>query len=234
MQTKTHLLVVEDERRIARILELELKHEGYTVSLFYNGLDAWEALQKEPCDLLLLDVMLPGLSGIELLRRVRNRGDMTPVIMLTARDAVVDKVTGLDLGANDYVTKPFEIEELLARIRACLRQVDTTAQAESMTPTLKAGPISVDTASHEVTVDGEKIVLTHREYTLLCCLLEHKNQVLSREQLLEHVWGYDFYGETNIVDVYIRYLRNKMDKPLGLKLIHTVRGAGYMLKEQTT
>ncbi|MBM7840827.1 DNA-binding response OmpR family regulator [Alkalihalobacillus xiaoxiensis] len=230
MKTKSHLLVVEDEPRIARVLELELTHEGYTVTIFKNGLEAWEALQENTFDLLLLDVMLPGLSGIELLRRVRSRDDFTPVIMLTARDATVDKVTGLDLGANDYMTKPFEIEELLARIRACLRQ---TAAANPAKPAvrLEVGPLSVDTASHDVRIDENPVSLTNREYTLLCCLLEHPNQVLSREQLLEHVWGYDFYGETNIVDVYIRYLRNKLEKPFGYSFIQTVRGAGYMLKE---
>lgn len=150
--------------------------------------------------------------------------------MLTARDATVDKVTGLDLGANDYMTKPFEIEELLARIRACLRQ---TAAANPSKPAvrLEVGPLTVDTASHDVRIDENPVSLTNREYTLLCCLLEHPNQVLSREQLLEHVWGYDFYGETNIVDVYIRYLRNKLEKPFAYSFIQTVRGAGYMLKE---
>lgn len=232
METKSHLLVVEDERRIARVLELELTHEGYSVTIFHNGFDAWEALQLEQFDLLLLDVMLPGLSGIELLRRVRSREDKTPIIMLTARDATVDKVTGLDLGANDYITKPFEIEELLARIRVCLRQLETSIKAPTKS-TLVAGVLVVDTAAHEVQVQGNIVSLTNREYTLLCCLLEHSNQVLSREQLLEHVWGYDFYGETNIVDVYIRYLRNKIEKPFDLKFIQTVRGAGYMLKEQS-
>lgn len=161
MKTKSHLLVVEDEPRIARVLELELTHEGYTVTIFKNGLEAWEALQENTFDLLLLGVMLPGLSGIELLRRVRSRDDFTPVIMLTARDATVDKVTGLDLGANDYMTKPFEIEELLARIRACLRQ---TAAANPAKPAvrLEVGPLTVDTASHDVRIDENPVSLTNR------------------------------------------------------------------------
>ncbi|KQL57197.1 MULTISPECIES: response regulator transcription factor [Bacillaceae] len=233
MERKSHILVVEDEHRIARVLQLELTHEGYTTTVFHNGFDAWEALQSQSFDLLLLDVMLPGLSGIELVRRVRSRDDSTPIIMLTARDATVDKVTGLDLGANDYMTKPFEIEELLARIRVSLRHAHLAAKPSSSS-LLTAGSLRVDTASHEVHVKGNEVSLTNREYTLLCCLLEHQHQVLSREQLLERVWGYDFYGETNIVDVYIRYLRNKIEKPFGSAFIHTVRGAGYMLKESSS
>ncbi|MFB4211609.1 response regulator transcription factor [Shouchella sp. JSM 1781072] len=232
MEKKSHILVVEDEQRIARVLQLELTYEGYTTTIVHDGLDAWQTLQAQSFDLLLLDVMLPNLSGIELLRRVRSRGDATPVIMLTARDATVDKVTGLDLGANDYMTKPFEIEELLARIRVSLRQAPI-AKKHSSRSLLTAGSLHVDTASHDVHVENKHVALTNREYTLLCYLLEHPNQVLSRDQLLENVWGYDFYGETNVVDVYIRYLRNKLEKPFGLSFIQTVRGAGYMFKESS-
>lgn len=225
-----NLLIVEDEENIARILKLELEYEGYKTENVYDGKTAWELLQNQSWALVILDVMLPKLSGMEILRRMRDRGDLTPVIMLTARDNVVDKVTGLDQGANDYVTKPFEIEELLARIRAHLRQ-ETVASKEQQAM-LKAGDLEINTASREVTRAGIDITLTAREYELLFFLLNNQNQVLSREQLLEHVWGFDYAGETNIVDVYVRYLRQKIDKNFDSKLLHTVRGAGYMLKEQ--
>ncbi len=180
-------------------------------------------------DLILLDIMLPALSGMEVLRRVR-RESQVPVIMLTARDTVVDKVSGLDMGADDYITKPFAIEELLARIRAALRKHPAQAVAEER-QLLRAKGLSMDPERHEVTVDGQHVELTRREFDLLRYLLENKEKVISRESLLDNVWGFDFVGETNAVDVYIRFLRSKIDERFGMKLIHTVRGVGYVIRE---
>lgn len=220
---KQRILIVEDEERIARVLELELEHEGYETKKVLDGLDGLSAFRAEAFDLVLLDVMLPGLDGMGVLRRIRQGSDV-PVIMLTAKDEVTDKVNGLDLGASDYVTKPFDMDELLARIRAALRK---TAQSAS----LSAADLTINEESREVTRNGQPIELTPREYDLLVCLLKNKRHVLSREQLLDSVWGYDYYGDTNVVDVYIRYVRNKVDKPFETSLIHTVRGVGYVLKE---
>lgn len=221
------ILIVEDEEKLARFIELELLHEGYAVEKAADGRDGLEKAQAGGVDLVLLDVMLPGMSGMELLRRLRRASDV-PVIMVTARDAVMDKVTGLDTGADDYITKPFEIEELLARIRAALRKRGGVAQgAESLT----CGALVLDPARHTVAYNGAPIELTHREFTLLQMLMENQSIVLTRDQILEHVWGYDFMGETNVVDVYIRYLRAKIDDAFGVKLIHTVRGVGYVLRK---
>lgn len=221
------ILIVEDEEKLARFIELELLHEGYAVEKAADGRDGLEKAQAGGVDLVLLDVMLPGMSGMELLRRLRRASDV-PVIMVTARDAVMDKVTGLDTGADDYITKPFEIEELLARIRAALRKRGGAAQgAESLT----CGALVLDPARHTVAYNGAPIELTHREFTLLQMLMENQSIVLTRDQILEHVWGYDFMGETNVVDVYIRYLRAKIDDAFGVKLIHTVRGVGYVLRK---
>ncbi|MCM2674999.1 response regulator transcription factor [Alkalicoccobacillus plakortidis] len=231
MPDDKRILIVEDEEKIARILKLELEYEGYQTETAHEGITAWELLQSQSWALVILDVMLPGLSGMELLRRMRDRKDQTPVIMLTARDNVVDKVSGLDQGANDYVTKPFEIEELLARIRANLRQLPSSQQKEDES-LLNIADLEVHTASREVTRAGLEVTLTAREYDLLVFLLHNPNQVLTRDQLLQHVWGFDYIGDTNIVDVYIRYLRQKMDKDFEPKLLHTVRGAGYMLKDR--
>ena len=221
------ILIVEDEEKLARFIELELLHEGYAVEKAADGRDGLEKAQAGGVDLVLLDVMLPGMSGMELLRRLRRASDV-PVIMVTARDAVMDKVTGLDMGADDYITKPFEIEELLARIRAALRKRGGAAQgAEGLT----CGALALDPARHTVAYNGAPIELTHREFTLLQMLMENQSIVLTRDQILEHVWGYDFMGETNVVDVYIRYLRAKIDDAFGVKLIHTVRGVGYVLRK---
>ena len=200
------ILIIEDEASLARFVELELVHEGYQVEKSPDGRDGLEKLESGAYDLALLDIMLPGLNGLEVLRRARRTVD-TPVIMLTARDSVMDKVTGLDMGAEDYITKPFEIEELLARIRAALRRRE-------------ASPLG----------NGHPIELTHREFTLLKVLMENQGIVMSRSSLMERVWGYDYMGETNIVDVYVRYLRGKIDDVYGVKLIHTVRGVGYVLR----
>jgi len=221
------ILLIEDEEKIARFTELELVHEGYEVAKAFNGRDGLEAALSGRYDLVLLDVMLPELNGLEVLRRLRRESDM-PVIMLTARDAVMDKVSGLDAGADDYITKPFAIEELLARVRVALKKHGGRI---SYTNKLTAGPVTVDTDRHEVTCCGQNIDLTHREYELLRVLLENKNIVMDREKLMNQVCGYDYIGETNIIDVYVRYIRSKIDDRFGIHFIHTVRGVGYVIKE---
>ena len=222
------ILLVEDEEKLARMVELELRYEGYQVHKSFDGRSGLERALSGEYDLVLLDIMLPQLSGMEVLRRLRKEGVQLPVIMLTARDSVVDKVSGLDSGADDYITKPFAIEELLARIRAALRK----RPAAQETPRLTCGPLVMDVERHEVTVKGTEVELTRREFDLLRCLLEHKEKVLTREALLDHVWGFDFAGETNAVDVYIRFLRSKIDEKFGVKIIHTVRGVGYVIREE--
>ncbi len=222
------ILIIEDEERIARFTELELVHEGYTVEKRADGRSGLEAAESGAFDCILLDIMLPGLNGLEVLRRLR-KSSAVPVIMLTARDAVMDKVSGLDMGADDYVTKPFAIEELLARIRLVMRKKESTAQSAAE---LTAGVLTMNTERREVSFNGRPVELTAREFTLLKVLLENKNIILSRESLLEKVWGYDYMGETNIVDVYVRYLRSKLDDVYGVKLISTVRGVGYGIKEE--
>lgn len=219
------ILLVEDEGKLARMVEMELKYEGYQVEKALDGRRGLELALDGSFDLVLLDIMLPQLSGMEVLRRESQ----VPVIMLTARDSVVDKVAGLDSGADDYITKPFAIEELLARIRAALR--NKGSQGAQSVP-LSAGPLVMDVDKHQVTVRGQSVELTKKEFDLLRHLLENKGRVLTRETLLDAVWGFDFVGETNSVDVYIRFLRSKLDDAFGLKLIHTVRGVGYVIKEE--
>ena len=221
------ILLVEDEEKLARMVEMELKYEGYEVEKELDGRRGLDLALSGGFDLVLLDIMLPQLSGMEVLRRLR-RESQVPVIMLTARDSVVDKVAGLDSGADDYITKPFAIEELLARIRAALR--NKNGQNAQNVP-LAAGPLVMDGDKHQVQVRGQSVELTKKEFDLLHCLLENKGRVLTRETLLDAVWGFDFVGETNSVDVYIRFLRSKLDDAFGLKLIHTVRGVGYVIKE---
>lgn len=229
---KGTILVVEDEEKIARVLELELEYEGYSVTKVMDGLEALEAYRTGSWDLILLDVMLPGISGIEFLRRIRKHDLNTPVILLTAKSSVEDKVSGLDLGANDYITKPFQIEELLARIRAAFRIKHVEQpQIEDSSDLLRFADLSINQKSREVLRAGESIELTPREFDLLVYLMVHKRQVLSRDQILEAVWGYDFFGDTNVVDVYIRYVRKKIDLPHLPSLIQTVRGIGYVMKE---
>ncbi|MBW5471190.1 MULTISPECIES: response regulator transcription factor [Brevibacillus] len=223
------ILIVEDEEKIARVIQLELEYEGYESEIAKTGLEALEQYNQGGWNLILLDVLLPGLSGIEVLRRIRVKDSATPVILLTARNAVVDKVNGLDQGANDYITKPFEIEELLARIRSCLRLSQMTRQVETSSK-VEVADLSLDEKSREVTRGSSQIELTPREFDLLLYLMQNKNQVLNREQILTHVWGFDYFGDTNVVDVYIRYLRKKVDQGYETPLLHTVRGVGYMLK----
>ncbi len=223
------ILIVEDEARIARFVELELTHEGYAIDKAADGRMGLDMALRGDYDLILLDVMLPGLNGLEVLRRLRN-DSRTPVILLTARDSVADKVGGLDMGANDYVTKPFAIEELLARIRVVLRSSESDRAGVRET-VLRCGELALDPARHTVTFRDEAVNLTYKEFLLLQTLMENRSIVLSRDALLEKVWGFDYMGETNVVDVYIRYLRQKLDDRYGVKLIHTVRGVGYVVKE---
>lgn len=226
------ILLVEDEEKLARMVELELKYEGYEVTKAFDGRTGLEQALSGQFDLVLLDIMLPALNGMEVLRRLRKESNV-PVIMLTARDTVMDKVSGLDAGADDYITKPFAIEELLARIRAALRnKAEAVAETAQSGQVLRVGGLTLDRDRHQVTVDGTEVELTRREFDLLSYLMEHKEKVVTREMLLDNVWGFDFVGETNTVDVYIRFLRTKIDEPFGRKLIHTVRGVGYVLKEE--
>ena len=224
------VFIIEDEEKIARFIELELAYEGYTVTKEQDGRRGLELAIEGDFDLLLLDIMLPGLNGIEVLRRLRKVKPDLPIIMLTARDAVMDKVGGLDMGANDYITKPFAIEELLARIRVVLRGKEPEKN-QGVTGALHFGELSLCPNRHEVRFGGEEIPLTSREFTLLKTLLENKNIVLGRDTLLERVWGYDYMGETNVVDVYIRYLRTKIDERFSVKMIQTIRGVGYVIKD---
>lgn len=221
------ILLVEDEEKIARFIELELLHEGYEVEKTYNGREGLLLAQSGAFNLVLLDIMLPELNGLEVLRRLRRESDV-PVIMLTARDAVMDKVSGLDAGADDYITKPFAIEELLARIRVALKKRTLTAVK---TRQMEVNGVCMDLDRHEVTCKGEIVDLNHREYELLRVLMENKNVVLNRDQLINQVCGYDYYGETNIIDVYVRHIRAKLDDRFGIKVITTVRGVGYVIRE---
>ena len=222
------ILIVEDEKKIARFLELELVHEGYEVLTAFDGRSGLEtALDQDP-DLLILDLMLPELSGIEVCRRLRHTSDV-PIIMLTAKDDVSDKVMGLDMGADDYVTKPFAIEELLARIRVAMkkRRVRDTAP-EKPAEVLSCGPVTLDLDSWQAKVRGEAVALTKKEFDLLKFLMEHAGKAVTRDQLMNEVWGYDYIGDSNIVDVYIRYLRHKIDDTYRIKTIHTIRSVGYL------
>lgn len=222
------ILIVEDDDKIARVIQLELEYEGYEVAIAYTGKEALEKYGTESFDMILLDVMIPELNGLEVLRRIRQKDNEIRIIMLTARDAVMDKVSGLDSGANDYVTKPFEIEELLARIRAQLKQRILSNNAEFQE--MKYRHLKILPMAREVYIGEELIYLTQREYDLLHFLVEHKNQALSREQIIEAVWGYDYYGDTNTVDVYVRYLRKKLDHE-SPSIISSVRGIGYIVKD---
>ena len=221
------ILIVEDEIKIARFITLELEHEGYEVQCAYDGRAALEAFEKTQPDLIILDLMLPQLSGIEVCRRIRQTSDV-PIIMLTAKDDVSDKVMGLDMGADDYMTKPFAIEELLARIRVNLKKHRLDRAQED--GALQAGQLHMEPASYSAGFGTEVILLTKKEFDLLCYLWSNEGRAVSREELLNHVWGYEFTGDTNIVDVYIRYLRQKIDDRFSIKTIHTIRSVGYMFR----
>ena len=233
---KASILLVEDEERLARFVELELLHEGYQVEKSGNGREALKMALENHYDLILLDIMLPALNGLEVLRRLLNEKEV-PVILLTARDAVMDKVSGLDAGAVDYITKPFAIEELLARIRVALKlHVGHSAQESdgaNEEGVLRWQDLVLDDRRHQVRYAGHEITLTNREFLMLKTLLENKDIVLSRDVLLNKVCGYDYAGETNVVDVYIRYLRSKIDDVFGVKMIRTVRGVGYVIQSET-
>jgi two-component system, OmpR family, response regulator ArlR len=223
------VLIVEDEEKIARFIELELLHEGYEILKADNGRTGLEIAEKGEVDLVLLDIMIPQINGLEVLRRLRKTSDL-PVIMLTARDAVMDKVSGLDAGADDYITKPFAIEELLARIRTALKK--RTVIEKRDTDILNCGLLSLDKIRYKVKYDNTEIELTKREFSLLQILMENKNIVLTRDILMEKVCGYDYIGETNVIDVYVRYLRTKIDDTFNTKIISTVRGVGYVIKDE--
>ncbi|MBU3182654.1 response regulator transcription factor [Clostridium psychrophilum] len=225
---KQKILIIEDEIKIARFLELELEYEGYIVDQCHDGREGLAKATNEMFDLVILDIMLPYLNGLEVLRKLRQTSDI-PIIMLTAKDEVMDKVMGLDIGANDYMTKPFAIEELLARIRTALKK--TPALRENLN-ILSIGELSMDLDQHMVTFKNNCIELTKTEFDLLKYLIENKNIVLSRNKIIDIVWGYEYMGDTNVVDVYIRYLRSKIDDRFSKKFIHTVRGVGYLLKDE--
>lgn len=218
------ILYVEDEKNIARFVELELTHEDHQVTICHDGREGLETALTKDFDLILLDIMLPSLNGMEILRRIKKEKD-TPVIMLTAKDDVSDRVYGLDSGAEDYLTKPFAIEELLARIRRLLRTKEDKA-------VLSINGLTVNLSGYEVKFNGQLLSLSKTEFDMLVYFLQNKGVVLSREKILDAIWGYDYYGDTNIVDVYVRYLRAKIDEPFGVKLFHTVRGVGYTLDER--
>ena len=226
----SRILIVEDEENLARFVELELKHEGYETQVSYDGREALELALNEDWNAILLDLMLPGLNGLEVCRRIRQV-KTTPIIMMTARDSVIDRVSGLDHGADDYIVKPFAIEELLARLRAVLRRVDLEDEGRAgKATTVTYKDLTIEKENRIVRRGDEVIELTKREYELLLTLMENVNVVLAREDLLKKVWGDEGKVETNVVDVYIRYLRNKIDRPGEESYIQTVRGTGYVMR----
>ena len=222
------VILIEDEVKLARFVELELRYEGYDVTVCHDGREGLQMVTDGNYDMILLDLMLPGLTGIEICRRVRKFSNV-PIIMLTAKDETMDKVAGLDSGADDYLTKPFAIEELLARMRVAFKHAHAGGAKKVI---LEVQGLEIDTDKRMVTVNGTVVDLTKKEYELLLYLVQNKNSVLSREQILNEVWGYSYIGETNVVDVYIRYLRSKIDEAFGIKYIHTIRGVGYYVKDE--
>ncbi|MCI7657006.1 response regulator transcription factor [Anaerotignum sp.] len=222
------VILIEDEVKLARFVELELRYEGYDVTVCHDGREGLQMVTDDNFDMILLDLMLPGLTGIEICRRVRKFSNI-PIIMLTAKDETMDKVAGLDSGADDYLTKPFAIEELLARMRVAFKHAHAGGAKKVI---LEVQGLEIDTDKRMVTVNGTVVDLTKKEYELLLYLVQNKNIVLSREQILNEVWGYSYIGETNVVDVYIRYLRSKIDEAFGIKYIHTIRGVGYYVKDE--
>jgi DNA-binding response OmpR family regulator len=224
--TSATILIVEDEIKLAQFIELELKYEGYTVAVANDGLSGLTAARESHPDLIILDWMLPGISGLEVCRRLRQTGDRVPVILLTAKDEIGDRVAGLDAGADDYVVKPFSVEELLARVRAHLRRTQ-----EEDPDLLSFADLSLNRRTREVIRGDRTIELTAKEYDLLDYLLAHPRQVLTRDRILEQVWGYDFMGDSNIIEVYVRYLRLKLEAEGEKRLIQTVRSVGYVLRD---
>ena len=229
MEEAKKIFIVEDEKNIARFLQIDLEKEGFKTAIERNGRRAYERIMQEKYDLVLLDVMLPDMDGMEICRKVREVSDI-PIIMLTARDEIKDKVEGLDLGADDYMTKPFSFEELLARIRGILKRHSERVR-DSEVKRYIVKDMVLYPERYEVTVKGEPIELTQKEYALLEYLVENKRNVLSRDQILQKVWGYDYIGNTNVVDVYVSYLRSKIDDRFGEKYIYTTRGVGYVIRD---
>ncbi|MGF1499470.1 MAG: response regulator transcription factor [Elainellaceae cyanobacterium] len=222
----SHIVVVEDEEKLARFIELELSYEGYTVSVANDGLTGLTTIRDANPDLVILDWLMPGMTGVEVCRRLRQTGAKVPVILLTAKDEVSDRVAGLDAGADDYLVKPFSIEELLARIRAHLRRTQ-----EDETELLRFDNLSLNRQTREVYRGDRLIELTAKEFDLLEYLISYPRQVITRDRILEEVWGYDFMGDSNIIEVYIRYLRLKLEAEGEKRLIQTVRGVGYVLRD---
>ncbi len=220
------ILVVEDEVKLSQFIELELSQEGYQVTVAGDGITGLTYAREQQPDLILLDWMLPGLSGLEVCHRLRTTGDKVPVILLTAKDDVRDRVAGLDAGADDYVVKPFSLEELLARVRANLRR-----NHEEDPESLQFSDLTLNQKTREIFRGSRAIELTAKEFDLLVYLMRHPRQVLTRDRILEEVWGYDFMGDSNIIEVYIRYLRLKLEEQQEPRLIQTVRGVGYVLRE---
>ena len=221
-----NIVVVEDEEKLARFIEMELKYEGYEVSVANDGLTGLTQIRNASPDLVILDWMMPGMTGLEVCRRLRQTGSKVPVILLTAKDDVSDRVAGLDAGADDYLVKPFSIEELLARIRAHLRRTQDTEEE-----VLRFEDLMLNRQTREVTRGERPIELTAKEFDLLEYLMSYPRQVITRDRILEEVWGYDFMGDSNIIEVYIRYLRLKLEAENEKRLIQTVRGVGYVLRE---
>ena len=221
------ILVVEDELHLQKTICKRLEMEHYSVDACDNGLEALDYIEMTPYDIIILDIMMPGIDGLEVLRRIRASGNRTPVLFLTARDSIQDRVSGLDTGADDYLVKPFAFDELLARIRAAIRR---HGSSQPVSNELKLSDLVLDCASHAVSRGGKSIELSAKEYSILEYMMRHQGIVLSREQLEQHAWNYDYMGGSNIVDVYIRYLRKKIDADFEQKLIHTVRGIGYVLR----
>ena len=232
MDDKKKILIVEDTERIARLLQLTLEMEGgYKVSIESNGRRAYERIMQEEYDLVLLDIMLPEMDGFEICQKVRSFSEMPPIIMLTAKDDLKDKITGLKLGAIDYMTKPFNSDELLVRVQNILKLYAEKSASSKHVKNYVVKNLVLSPDTREVTVNNEKIELSQKEFELLCYLLENKRIVLSREKILEKVWGYDYFGDTNVVDVYIHALRDKIDKPFNEKYIYTERGVGYVIRD---
>lgn len=227
------ILVVEDDKKIARFLQIDLNHSGYSTEIELNGRRALDKIVQGNYDLILLDVMLPGMDGLTICERVRAVSDV-PIIMLTAKDDISDRVQGLDIGADDYITKPFAMEELLARIRNVFRQREREPKIDEYNEDFKYvfRDIELSPARHEVKIKGERVELTKKEFSLIEYLMKNKSLVLSRDQILRDVWGYDYLGDTNVVDVYVRYLRTKIDERFGEHYITTIRGIGYSMREE--
>jgi Response regulators consisting of a CheY-like receiver domain and a winged-helix DNA-binding domain len=224
------ILIVEDESKIARFVELELKYEGYEVEIAGDGRSGLEKALNNKIDLMILDIMLPGLNGIEVCRRIRQEGSRIPIIMLTAKDDITDKIAGFNMGADDYLTKPFAIEELLARIRVALNRQSQMLNIK--TDSLCHGKLELNLTSHCAFYGEDELTLTKKEFELLTYLLRNKNVAITREELLNNVWDYEYIGDTNVVDVYIRYLRQKIDDKYSVHVINTVRGVGYIIKDE--